>query len=222
MKQWRYDITSWVSFGVENNLSYRGLYQGQEYVPQSDTGGNRNIEAHIWLVFYNETGAAIGETAYWSPPELRPPDSEDRINGSLAYGFIFDFCGVEVDRTTCRVRVDHYVTSHDAGRILNPVLVDGQIRGGFCHGVGMALFEEFKYSKEGQFLSGSFADYLVPTACEVPDPIIVHSETPSPVTPLGAKGVGEGNSMSTPVCIANAVADALKICLLYTSPSPRD
>ena len=75
----------------------------------------------------------------------------------------------------------------------------------------MALFEEFKYSKEGQFLSGSFADYLVPTACEVPDPIIVHSETPSPVTPLGAKGVGEGNSMSTPVCIANAVADALKI-----------
>ena len=153
----------------------------------------------------------IRETAIWTPPELVAPDVSDHINGSLAYGFIFDFCGVEVDRDTHRVRVDHYVTMHDAGRRINPALVDGQIRGGFAHGIGAALFERFRYDDGGQFLSGTFADYLVPTACEVPDPIILHTESPSPFTPLGTKGVGEGNSMSTPVCIANAVADALGV-----------
>jgi len=71
------------------------------------------------------------------------------------------------------------------------------------------LMEQFVHSEEGAFLSGTFADYLVPTAMEVPEPVIVHLETPSPFTPLGAKGVGEGNNMSTPACIANAVADAL-------------
>ena len=77
--------------------------------------------------------------------------------------------------------------------------------------VGAALYEEFAYGEDGSFLSGTFADYLVPTATEVPEPPILHLETPSPFTPLGAKGVGEGNCMSTPVCIANAVADALGV-----------
>jgi 2-furoyl-CoA dehydrogenase large subunit len=75
--------------------------------------------------------------------------------------------------------------------------------------VGAALYERFVYDESGSFLSGSFADYAVPTARMVPDLKILHRETPSPVTPLGAKGVAEGNSMSTPACIANAVADAL-------------
>jgi 2-furoyl-CoA dehydrogenase large subunit len=88
-------------------------------------------------------------------------------------------------------------------------MVDGQIRGGFGQGLGAALYEEFSYASDGSFLSGTFADYLVPTATEIPEPVIIHMETPSPFTPLGAKGVGEGNCMSTPVCIANAVADAL-------------
>ena len=73
-----------------------------------------------------------------------------------------------------------------------------------------ALMEEFRYGADGSFQSGTFADYLVPTACEVPEPVIVHLETPSPFTPLGAKGLGEGNNMSTPVVIANAFADALR------------
>ena len=152
---------------------------------------------------------SLRETAFWTMPQLEPPDEGDRINSSGAYGLVFDFCGVEVDRDTGHVRIDKYVTMHDPGRILNPALLDGQIRGGFAHAVGAALFEEFAYSEDGSFLSGTFADYLVPTACEVPDPVILHMETPSPFTPLGAKGVGEGNCMSTPVCLANAVADAL-------------
>jgi len=116
---------------------------------------------------------------------------------------------VEVDRDTGQVRIDRYVTAHDAGTLLNPALADGQIRGGFAQGVGAALMEEFAYRSDGSFASGTFADYLVPTAMEIPDPVIAHMETPSPFTPLGAKGIGEGNNMSTPVCIANAIADAL-------------
>ena len=148
-------------------------------------------------------------TEMWSPPALAPPDPEDRINGAGAYAFVFDYCAVEVDPATARVRIDRYVTGHDSGRRLHPAMVDGQIRGAFAQGVGAVLYEELRYDADGAFLSGSLADYPIPTACEVPAPVIVHHDTPSTVTPLGAKGVGEGVSMSAPVCIANAVADAL-------------
>src|SRR6202035_3298424 len=151
----------------------------------------------------------IRETVFWTPPELTPPDDEHRINASLCYGFIFDFCGVEIDRTTLMTRIDRYVTMHDCGTILHPAMVDGQIRGGFAQALGAALYEEYAYAADGTFLTGTFADYLLPTTTEVPNPVILHMETPSPFTPLGSKGVGEGNCMSTPVCIANAVADAL-------------
>ena len=153
----------------------------------------------------------ISETASYSAPELEPPNDADQINTSLTYGFVFDFCGVEIDRDTGAVRIDKYVTTHDAGRLLNPLLAEGQVLGSFAWGVGCALLEEFVYSPDGSFLSGTFADYLCPTACEVPRPLILHMESPSPLTPLGAKGIAEGNCMSTPVCIANAVADALGV-----------
>jgi 2-furoyl-CoA dehydrogenase large subunit len=154
---------------------------------------------------------AIRETAFWSPAELSAPTPSDEVNSSLCHGFIFDVCGVEVDRGTGAVRIDRYVTLHDCGRILHPAMVAGQITGGFAHALGAALYEEYAYAPDGGFLAGTFADYLVPTAMEVPTPLILHIETPSPFTPLGAKGVGEGNCMSTPVCIANAVADALDL-----------
>jgi 2-furoyl-CoA dehydrogenase large subunit len=151
----------------------------------------------------------LRETVFWTPDQLAAPDEHDRINTSAAYGFGFDICALEIDRDTGQVRIDRYVTMHDAGRLLNPALAEGQIRGGFAQGIGAALMEEFAYNADGAFLSGTLADYLVPTAMEVPDPVILHMETPSPFTPLGAKGIGEGSNMSTPVCIANAVADAL-------------
>jgi 2-furoyl-CoA dehydrogenase large subunit len=152
---------------------------------------------------------ALRETVYWTPPELAAPDANDGVNSSLCHGFIFDFCGVEVDRATGRVNIDHYVTMHDCGRILHPAMVDGQVRGGFANAVGAALHEEYAYGPDGSFLAGTFADYLVPTVHEIVAPEIMHFETPSPFTPLGAKGVGEGNCMSTPVALANAVSDAL-------------
>ena len=152
----------------------------------------------------------LRETAFWSPETLAAPDAQDRVNTSAAYGFVFDVCGLEVDPDTGGVRVDRYITAHDAGRLLNPALADGQICGAFAQGLGAALLEEFHYGRDGSFQSGTLADYLMPTACEAIDPVIVHLETPSPFTPLGAKGLGEGNNMSTPVCIANAFADALR------------
>ena len=164
---------------------------------------------------------ALSETATWTPQELEPPSSDDRINTSLTYGFVFDMCGVEIDPVSYQVRIDRYVSMHDAGRILNPTIADGQIRGSFAQGVAAALYEEFSYNEEGAFLTGTFADYLVPTVSEIPELEILHYESPSPLTPLGAKGLAEGNCMSTPACIANAIADALGVADVALPATPR-
>jgi 2-furoyl-CoA dehydrogenase large subunit len=164
---------------------------------------------------------ALRETAAWSPPELEPPSSDDRINTSLTYGFVFDLCGVEIDPVTFTARVDRYVSMHDAGRLLNPMLAEGQVRGAFVQGLAAALYEEFVYDESGAFLSGTFADYLVPTAAEIPPLDILHIHSPSPLTPLGAKGLAEGNCMSVPACIANAIADALGIKDVQLPATPR-
>jgi len=163
---------------------------------------------------------AISETVFWTPPELSPPSDADTINSSLCHGFIFDFCGVEIDRVTGSLRIDTYVTAHDCGRILHPGMVAGQITGGFAHALGAAIYEEYAYTADGSFLAGTFADYLLPTSMEVVEPIILHTQSPSPFTPLGSKGVGEGNAMSTPVCVANAVADALGVTAIDLPLSP--
>ena len=164
---------------------------------------------------------ALRETAVWSPPELEPPASDDRINTSLTYGFVFDMCGVEIDALTYQVRVDRYISIHDAGRILNPLIAEGQLRGSFAQGIATALYEEFVYDDSGQFLTGTFADYLVPTVAEIPPVEMLRQETPSPFTPLGAKGIAEGNCMSVPACIANAIADALAVRDVELPATPR-
>ena len=102
-----------------------------------------------------------------------------------------------------------YVTVHDAGTIINPMIVEGQIYGGALHGLGGALYEELAYDDDGQFLTGTFMDYLVPTATEAPEIEIAHVVSPSPLTTLGSKGLGESSSMTVPAVIANAVSDAL-------------
>ena len=164
---------------------------------------------------------ALSETGVWNPPELEPPSSDDRINTSLTYGFVFDMCGIEIDPLTYQVRVDRYISMHDAGRILNPLIADGQMRGAFAQGIASALYEEFVTNEEGAFLTGTFADYLVPTVSEIPPVEMLHQETPSPFTPLGAKGLAEGNCMSVPACIANAIADALGVKDVQLPASPR-
>ena len=156
-----------------------------------------------------DVSAGIYESTVLSPPSLASPDADDRIPSAVTYGFVIDLVAVEIERATGVVRIDKYVSVHDVGRQMNPLIVEGQVHGGFAHGLGAALMEELAYDARGNFLSGTFADYLCPTAMEVPKVVIGHVETPSPMNALGAKGMGDGSSMLTPAAIANAVADAL-------------
>ncbi len=163
----------------------------------------------------------LHETAFAEAQHLAPPDEDDRVASSAAHGFIADVAVVEVDRETGAVTVLDYTTVHDAGRLLNPLLAEGQVRGGFAHGAGAALFERVVYDEDGNLLTGSFVDYLCPTAPDLPAVRIGHHETPSPFTLLGAKGLGEGTTMSAPAALAAAVADALgveKVELPLTAP----
>jgi carbon-monoxide dehydrogenase large subunit len=101
------------------------------------------------------------------------------------------------------------MVAHDCGRLINPVIVEGQIHGGVAQGVGGGLLEEMVYDEQGQLLTGTLMDYLIPTAMELPAIETVHLEYPSPRNPLGVKGIGEGGAISPPAAIANAVEDAL-------------
>ena len=117
---------------------------------------------------------------------------------------------VEVDVGTGHVTLLRYVVAHDCGKVINPLIVEGQVHGGVAQGVGGALYEEMVYDEQGQLLTGSLMDYLVPTAMEVPPLETVHLEFPSPRNPLGMKGLGEGGAISPPAAIANAIEDALE------------
>ena len=116
---------------------------------------------------------------------------------------------VEVDPQTFGVTVRNYVVAEDCGRIVNPMIVDGQVHGGVAQGIGAALYEEVVHDESGQILTGSFVDYIVPSAAEIPDMEAVHLETESPSTLGGYRGMGEGGTIGAPAAVANAVADAL-------------
>jgi carbon-monoxide dehydrogenase large subunit len=116
---------------------------------------------------------------------------------------------VEVDIATGDLKILQYVVQHDCGTMVNPTVVEGQIRGGVAQGIGGAFYERIVYDAQGQPLTASFMDFLLPTAMEVPEIEIVHTETPSPLNPLGVKGVGEAGAIPVPALIAEAVDDAL-------------
>ncbi len=152
---------------------------------------------------------ALEATAVFGFPLADSPDAQDRVNSSNTYGFIAEVMAVEVDPETAEIKILRYVTVHDAGVIINPLIAEGQIVGGALHGLGGALWEELAYDSEGQFLAGTFMDYLVPSASEAPTVEVQHLVSPSPFTTLGAKGLGEASSMTAPAAVANAVSDAL-------------
>jgi 2-furoyl-CoA dehydrogenase large subunit len=128
----------------------------------------------------------------------------------VCYGFVAEVVMVDIDPEILQPKITHAVSVHDSGTVLNPALCTGQVYGAIAHGLGGALYEEMAYGQDGQPLAGTFMDYLCPTAAEMPERLdIDHVQNPSPVTRLGAKGVGEGSAMSFPVAVANAVADAL-------------
>jgi aerobic carbon-monoxide dehydrogenase large subunit len=116
---------------------------------------------------------------------------------------------VEIDRETYEVRVTRYVVAEDCGRLINPMIVDGQVHGGVAQGIGAALYEEIIHDQTGQILTASLMDYLVPTAAEIPAMAVIHLETVAPSTLGGFRGMGEGGTIGAPAAIANAIADAL-------------
>ncbi len=140
------------------------------------------------------------------------PDFEATVyhhQPTVTYTSAVHIAHVEVDAGTGAVRLLRYVVAHDCGRLINPMIVEGQIHGGVAQGIGGGLLEEMVYDEQGQLLTGTFMDYLVPTAMELPDIETVHLEYPSPRNPLGIKGIGEGGAISPPAALANAVEDAL-------------
>ena len=116
---------------------------------------------------------------------------------------------VDLDRGTGEVKIRRFVAIDDCGNIINPMIVQGQVHGGLTMGMAPALLEEISYDENGNNQSGSFMDYLVPTAVESPSWETFKTVTPSPHHPLGAKGVGESATVGAPPAIANAVVDAL-------------
>src|SRR5881296_305109 len=148
----------------------------------------------------------------FAAPGVASPDFEASAYHhvpTVTYASAVHVAQVEVDVETGGVKLLRYVVAHDCGKVINPIIVEGQIHGGVAQGVGGALFEEMAYDGEGQLLTGSLMDYAVPKADDLPPIETVHLEFPSPRNPLGAKGLGEGGAISPPAAIANAIEDAL-------------
>jgi carbon-monoxide dehydrogenase large subunit len=116
---------------------------------------------------------------------------------------------VEVDADTAMAKFVRYVVVHDCGKLINPMLVEGQVQGGVAHGIGNAFFEKLVYDETGQLMNASFADYLLPTSLDVPRVGMAHRETPAPMNALGLKGVGEAGCIPTGAAFAQALEDAL-------------
>jgi aerobic carbon-monoxide dehydrogenase large subunit len=138
--------------------------------------------------------------------ELEASYTYDPINGTTACAT--HLAAVEVDPTTCFVKIHKYVVAEDCGRIINPMIVDGQVHGGVAQGIGAALYEEVIYDEDGQLVSASLADYVIPSAVEIPHMDVVHIESCSAAAG-GFRGMGEGGTIGAPAAIANAVSDAL-------------
>jgi len=141
-------------------------------------------------------GPGLEATRYFAPPR-----------GTFAAGC--HAAVVDIDRGTGALRIDRYVVVHDCGVVINPMILEGQIRGGVAQGIGNAFYEALVYDEHGQLLTQTFMDYLLPTIAEVPRVEIGHVETPSPLNPLGVKGAGEAGVIPVPAVIASALDDAL-------------
>lgn len=145
------------------------------------------------------------------PPGLEPGLSEEAFfepaNNTYPFGCVITM--LEVDRETGEPKVLKLVAADDAGNLINPLIVEGQIHGGLAQGIGQALIEEAVYNEDGQLLTGSFMDYALPRATDFPRFELHASVTPTPVNPLGAKGVGEAGTLGSTPCIVNAAVDAL-------------
>jgi carbon-monoxide dehydrogenase large subunit len=175
----------------------------------------------------------IAHTWYRRPQDL-PPSVDPRglestigykpVRDSGTFSYAAHIAVVAVDPEMGDIEIIDYAIVEDGGKLINPMVVDGQIYGGLAQGIGTALYEEMNFDASGQPLASTFADYLLPGPTEVPAPKLGHMETLAPYTEFGIKGIGEGGAIAPPAAIGNAVNDALKSYgaeLLHSPMTPR-
>ncbi|MFJ3334799.1 xanthine dehydrogenase family protein molybdopterin-binding subunit [Streptomyces sp. NPDC086766] len=193
----------------------------------------RRVAAHLLEASEDDLDFAHGVFSVKGSPEARktiqevafetflshdvPEGMEPTINAeylldpeNFSYPHGTHLCAVEVDTETGFTRIRSYVCVDDVGRVINPLIVEGQVHGGLAQGIAQALYEEAVYDDEGNLVSGSMADYLVPAAPDLPDFVTDRTETPAVSNPLGAKGVGEAGTIASTPAVVNAVVDALR------------
>jgi CO/xanthine dehydrogenase Mo-binding subunit len=167
-----------------------------------------------------ERGIALGDLAAQSNP-LRgavKPGTEPGLESTNYFGPSTGATAsgvhamiIEVDPETLMIDIQKYVVIHDVGKVINPLLLDGQIQGGVAQGIGNAYYEQLVFDENGQLLNGTFMDYLLPTSLDVPRIEIGHKETPSPLNPLGVKGAGEAGAIPVGPLFCQALENALQI-----------
>ncbi|MGP4013072.1 xanthine dehydrogenase family protein molybdopterin-binding subunit [Streptomyces sp. 4N124] len=193
----------------------------------------RKVAAHLLEASENDLEFTNGVFSVKGSPEARktiqevafetfsshdlPDGMEPTINAehlvdpeNFSYPHGTHLCAVEVDTETGQTRIRSYVCVDDVGKVINPVIVEGQVHGGIAQGIAQALYEEAVYDDEGNLVSGTMADYLVPSAADLPDFVTDRTETPSTLNPLGVKGVGEAGTIASTPAVVNAVVDALR------------
>jgi len=141
-------------------------------------------------------------------PSLDSDHTYDPDNFSFPHGT--HLCATEVDTETGRVTIRSYVAVDDVGTVVNPLIVEGQVHGGIAQGIAQALYEEAAYDEDGNLLTTTLADYLVPSAADLPHFTTDRTETPATTNPLGVKGVGEAGTIASTPAVVNAIVDALR------------
>lgn len=193
-----HELASVLLGSPEGNLELR---QGKVFIDGEETGKTLSDIAGLLSPFHPKRPQNIGTSI-----EVRSVD----VPGPVTYSAAVQAAGVRVDTVTGHVSVLRFVVSHDSGRAVNPQVVEGQILGGSMQGIAGGLYEEIAYDQQGQLTTGSFLDYLVPTAAEVPKDIrLAHVDCPTDLNPLGVKGVGESGAIGAPAAVVNAVENAL-------------
>ncbi|GII66446.1 carbon-monoxide dehydrogenase large subunit [Sphaerisporangium krabiense] len=176
------------------------------------TGSGTTIQEVALAVF------AAHDLPDGAEPSLDSDATYDPVNFSFPHGT--HLCAVEVDTETGATEIRSYVAVDDVGKVINPLIVEGQVHGGLAQGIAQALFEEAVYDAEGNLLTATLADYLVPSAADLPGFVTARTETPATSNPLGVKGVGEAGTIASTPAVVNAVVDALRPYGVHDVPMP--
>jgi len=201
-------VTAHMLEASENDIEFSA---GRLHV-RGDPSQGHTIQEVALAVF------AAHDLAEGMEPTLDSDHTYDPDNFSFPHGT--HLCATEVDTETGRVTIRSYVSVDDVGKVVNPLIVEGQVHGGIAHGIAQALYEEAVYDEDGNLLTTTLADYLVPSAADLPHFVTDRTETPATTNPLGVKGVGEAGTIAATPAVVNAIVDALRHLGVHDVPMP--